>query len=112
MTIPGKTDETEELRASLAHCRMAWEAMRSEKDKAHEALRREQARCDDWSARSIRNGDLLAEVIEANHLGPWRCEHTGLVWIGDISNHHNEKPFCVGPHLKTDLIDYWKAVAQ
>jgi hypothetical protein len=94
----------------VAYCRATWEAMRAEKDKAHAALHVEQVRCDAWVARSIRNGDRLAEVIENNHLGPWRCELTGLVWIGDISNHHNEQPFCGGPHLKTDLIEYWKLI--
>lgn len=37
--------------------------------------------------------------------GPWRCDHFGFVWTGDISNHHGiESPaFCPGPHVRDEM---------
>lgn len=48
--------------------------------------------------------DLMA-ALEASLRGPWRCGFTGLVWEGDISNHHGIEPgkgYCPGPHLRVE----------
>lgn len=37
--------------------------------------------------------------------GPWRCEHTGEEWTGDISNHHgipDGEGYCPGPHVRAE----------
>lgn len=39
-------------------------------------------------------------------MGPWRCEHTGEEWVGDISNHHGipvGEGYCPGPHVRAPL---------
>jgi hypothetical protein len=45
----------------------------------------------------VHSGDIVDP-------GPWRCGAFGLVWTGDISNHHGITPpgFCPGPHLRTN----------
>lgn len=37
--------------------------------------------------------------------GPWKCGYFGLVWTGDITNHHGIDPpaFCPGPHTRDEM---------
>ena len=46
----------------------------------------------------------MADEIQ-DPAGPWRCEHFGFVWTGDISNHHGIEPpaFCPGPHARDEM---------